>query len=210
MAAVARCAHDRALSPAQAVAGVLERAIESEAERRGAAWWEEWFRRIPPGARAVVRSEAVTWATQLYGALEWSRIESRARMGCDYKWQCPGSPLVTLHAKVDVEASAQGRPVQLVVPTGVAGPQWAPALALPALAAGLLHGSDAVPARVVGMWPASGQVRILPIEPGALEDASRRVIEAAWTMADQSRSRELSGFGESTFSFEAVPTTGSR
>ncbi len=187
IAAVARCAHNRTLTPAQAVASVLANAMAIETEKRGFTWWEEWFRRIPPGGRAVVQSEALTWATQLHGALDWGRIMPRPQLGRDFRWQCPGSPLVTLHAKVDVQASAGGRPVQLVVSTGLAGPEWSPALALSALSAGLLHGTDAVPARVVGVWPASGQVRILQVEPGTLEVASNRVIDAAWTLARQRR-----------------------
>ena len=154
---------------------------------RGPTWWQEWFRRIPPGARAVVQSEAATWATQLHGALEWDRLGLRPRVGCDYRWSCQGSPRVTLHAKADVQAWAEGRPVLLVVPTGVAGPKWSAALALTALAAGLVHGAESVPARVVGMWPASGQVRILPIEQGTLEEASERVVEAARTLMFRAR-----------------------
>lgn len=180
--AVAHCLRDRALAPAQAVARVLERTTDPRGGGRGSAWWEEWFRSIPPGARAVVQSEAVTWATQLYGALEWSRIERQVRIGCDYRWECPGAKRVTLHAKADVQAWAHDRPVLLMMPTGVAGPRWSSTLALAALAAGLVSGADSVPARVVGMWPASGQVRILPVENGTLEEASKSVIQAAWAL----------------------------
>ena len=75
IAAVALCLRDRTLAPAQAVAQLLERTADPREGDRRSAWWAEWFRRIPPGARAVVQSEAVAWATQLYGALEWGRIE---------------------------------------------------------------------------------------------------------------------------------------
>jgi hypothetical protein len=183
VAAIAHCLRDRALAPAQAVAKVLDRTVDPHEHERGSAWWEEWFRRIPPGARAVVQSEAVTWATQLYGALEWSRLGRHVRVGCDYRWECQDSTPVTLHAKADVQAWVQDRSVLLVVPTGVAGPRWSSMLALAALAAGLVSGADSVPARVVGMWPASGQVRILPVERGTLEDASKSVIQTAWALA---------------------------
>jgi hypothetical protein len=178
-AAVSHCLRDRALAPAQAVERVLERTVDPRGSERGSVWWEEWFRSIPPGARAVVQSEAVIWATQLYGALEWSRIERQIQVGSDYRWECPGSTRVTLHAKADVRAWTHDRPVLLVMHTGIAGPRWSSMLALAALAAGLVSGADSVPARVVGMWPASGQVRILPVESGTLDDASKSVIQAA-------------------------------
>jgi hypothetical protein len=52
-------------------------------------------------------------------------------------------------------------------------------LALTALATGLSLGAESVPARVVGIWPSSGQIRILPVERGTLETASKHVVEAA-------------------------------
>jgi hypothetical protein len=179
VAAVAQCARNPALAPSQAVARVLERATAPHTSIRESSWWAEWFRRQPIGAKAVVQSEAVVWATQLYGSLEWDRIGPRARIGCDLRWVCPGSPQVTLHAKVDVQGWAEGRPVLLVASTGVAGPHWSPALALTALATGLSLGAESVPARVVGIWPSSGQIRILPVERGTLETASKHVVEAA-------------------------------
>ncbi len=187
IAAVAICQRDRTLAPARAVADVLAGALTPQAHPGGSAWWEEWFRGLAPGARAVVRSEAVVWATQLHGALEWDRIGAGARLGCDLKWVCPGFPRVTLHAKVDVQTQVQGRPVLLVMSTGAAGPLWEPSLALTALVAGLVRGADLVPARVVGIWPASGQTRILPIERGTLEEASKSVAEAALMLLGASR-----------------------
>jgi hypothetical protein len=36
---------------------------------------------------------------------------------------------------------------------------------------------------VVGIWPSSGQVRILPIERGTLAAASKNVVDAALALA---------------------------
>jgi hypothetical protein len=161
---------------------VLAEAAALPSESTG-AWWEEWFRSLGAGARSVVQAEATTWATQLHTALEWSRFEPQAVLGRDYRWECSRSPRVSLHAKVDVQATVEGRPVLLLVPTGVPGPYWSAALGLSALVAGLVRGRDSVPTRVVGMWPASGQVRILPVEPGTLDRASRLVVEAGWAIS---------------------------
>jgi len=190
IAAVVLCLQDRTLAPAQAVADVLAGALSPRRDQGGSRWWEEWFGGLAQGARAVVRSEAVVWATQLHGALEWNRIGPGVRLGCDHRWACPGSPQVTLHAKVDVQASVDGRPALLVMSTGVAGAHWGPALALTALTAGLVGGADCVPVRVVGIWPASGQTRILPIEHGTLEEASKNVTEVALALAGAPRRAE--------------------
>jgi hypothetical protein len=194
LAAVSCCMRNPALAPAQAVEEVLATAALGTGDPNGGAWWEEWFCRLPDSAKAVVRAEAITWATQLYSALEWRRFEPQALLGCDYRWDCARSPRVTLHAKVDVRVQTEGRPVLLVAPTGVPGPYWSAALSLSALVAGLVRGAAAVPTRVVGIWPASGQVRILPVESGTLDRASRLVVEAAWAV---SRARCSSPVGTS-------------
>jgi hypothetical protein len=183
ISALSMCVGDSSLAPAQAVQDVLCSADISAGDSRGGAWWEEWYRRLPAGARAVVQAEATTWATQLYSALDWSRFEPPALLGRDYRWDCTRSPRVTLHGKVDVRVSSEDRPVLLVAPTGIPGSYWWAALALSALLAGLVRGAAAVPTRVVGIWPASGQVRILPVEPGTLDRASRLVVEAAWAIS---------------------------
>jgi hypothetical protein len=188
IAAISHCLRDVALPPAQAVGEVLADSGEPTSGSEWRAWWVEWFRRLPEGAKAVVQAEATTWATQLYSALEWSRFEPQAVVGRDYRWDCTRSPRVRLHAKVDVQVQAQGRPVLFLVPTGIPGPHWSAALALSALVAGLVRGVGSVPARVVGMWPASGQLRILPVEPGTLDHASKLVVEAAWAVARAQRS----------------------
>jgi hypothetical protein len=191
--ALSRCVRDVSLQPAQSVAEVLAEAETHPSDSTGGAWWEEWYRSLGGGARSVVQAEATTWATQLHTALEWRRFEPQALIGRDYRWECNRSPRVTLHSKVDVRIAVVGRPVLLLLPTGVPGPFWSAALALSALMAGLVRGLESVPARVVGMWPASGQVRILPVEPGTLDRASRLVVEAAWAISR----RQMVGSGHS-------------
>ena len=148
ISALSMCVGDSSLAPAQAVRDVLCRADISVGDSKGGAWWEEWYRRLPAGARAVVQAEATTWATQLHSALDWSRFEPPALLGRDYRWDCTRSPRVTLHGKVDVRVSSEDRPVLLVAPTGIPGPYWWAALALSALLAGLVRGAAAVPTRV--------------------------------------------------------------
>jgi hypothetical protein len=180
LAAVSLSARDPSIPPARAVEAVL---AGTEARSDSGAWWEDWYRRLPPGARSVARAEAVTWATQLFEALDWSRFDPPARVGGDLRWRAQGSSRVILHAKVDVRVIVDGAPVFFVVNTGMAGPAWTTALSLSALVAGIARGPEAIPARVVGLWPSSGQVRILPIDSGILDRASRLAVEAAQILA---------------------------
>jgi hypothetical protein len=191
IAALSRCMRNSALAPARAVEEVISNADLYAGDDKRGAWWEEWFRRLPEGARAVVQAEATTWATQVHSALEWRRFDPPALLGRDCRWDCTRSPRVTLHAKADVQVWIEGRPAQLVVPTGMPGTYWSAALALSALVAGLERGAAAVPTRVLGIWPASGQVRILPVEPGTLDRASRLVVAAAWAISRAQISSEM-------------------
>jgi hypothetical protein len=88
---------------------------------------------------------------------------------------------------------AQGRPVLLVVGSGVPPADWRSALGFPALVPALARGEKAVPARVVGLWPASGQVRILPVDDGVLLDTATAVIRAVSTWVDARREIRAAG-----------------
>lgn len=176
--AMSRCLKDGGLVPADAVSRILEEADASLPGMRG-AWWETWFRNLPRPAKAIVQSEATTWAIQLHGALEWERFDEPVRVGGDFRWLLPARKDVSVTAKADVHTAADDRPVMMCMPSGVAGPLWSTALAATALTASMVRGAGHVPARIVGFWPASGQVRILNVEHGTLDRASRLLVEAA-------------------------------
>jgi hypothetical protein len=177
VAAVARCVRDPSIAPAHAVGVLLDSATQQVGSEGFGAWWVDWYRKLPLAARSVVQAEATTWATQLFEALEWSRFETPPRLGVDLRW-IDGESDVDVRAKVDVEVFARGGPAFFVVHTGTAGREWMGALALSALAAAMASGPRAVPSRVIGFWPASGQVRILPVEPGTLDRSSRLLVES--------------------------------
>jgi hypothetical protein len=72
----------------------------------------------------------------------------------------------------------------LVVGAGVPPLDWRRSLGFPALVSALARGERSVPGRVVGWWPASGQVRILPVDSGALADTATAVVCAVATWVD--------------------------
>jgi hypothetical protein len=197
LGAVARCLRGRAPSPGAAVAEVLADGVEDAAEggdpESRPPWWAAWYAGLGSGGQAMVEAEAVTWATQLWTALEWDRATQAVVGGPDDWWDCPGTRALTLRGRADVRMRAQGRPVLLVVGSGVPPADWRSALGFPALVPALARGEKAVPARVVGLWPASGQVRILPVDDGVLLDTATAVIRAVSTWVDARREIRAAG-----------------
>jgi hypothetical protein len=181
-AAIARCLNEPGGTPSRAVSDVLDMASR-RVEPYDFCWWGDWFSRLPFGARGVVQAEAVTWATQLHGALDWTRFESVPETGIDYRFESPTRRPILIHSKIDIRVQVDQKPVFFLLPTGVAGKHWNDGFLLAVLAAALCGGITAVPTRVVGLWPSSGQVRVLEVESGTIERAADVVCEAAVALA---------------------------
>lgn len=190
VAAVNRCVRGLSPSPAVAVAEVLAGGLEDAELATGTAavrapWWAEWYAGLPGGGRAVVQAEAVAWATQLVTALDWRRI---ARLpvigGRDDWWQCPDGPQVVLKGRADVRSFDRRRPALLVVAAGRCRADWRIELGYPGLVAALVRDAHAAPSRVVGLWPRSGQVRVLPVDLTTLRATATAVAAAAATWVD--------------------------
>lgn len=182
-AAVERCLRGEAPGPAAAVDEVVAAGI-AEAEHpgpgAGAPWWGSWVASLSPPAQAVVRAEALAWATDVWSALDWDRIGTRVTVGPrPARWHVQGRGRVSFEGRGDVTVWSAGRPALLVVAGGVASGAWRTGLAWPALVAALAYGERALPSRVVGLWPASGQVRILPVDGPALVEAAEAGVAAA-------------------------------
>ena len=189
VAAVERCVRGRASSPPKAVAEVLGSGLEdlaAAAEAHGVArppWWAEWYAHLAVGGKVLVQAEATTWATQLWTALEWPRFGRPPVIGGrDDWWDCPGSGRLVLRGRAEVRAWAGTRQAMLVVGTGFPGPGWRAELAHRALVVALARGERSTPARVVGLWPASGLVRICEVDTAALSEAATALVSAtaAW------------------------------
>lgn len=189
VAAVARCVRGLSCAPASGVFDVLAAAAEDVAVgMEGGArppWWSPWYAQLPAGGRAVVSAEAVTWATHLYTALDWGRFERRPVVGAgDDWWDCPGSRQLTLKGRADVRVLVGASPAYVVVGNGSCPPDWQAELGLPALVGALARGGASAPCRVVGVWPTSGQVRLLDVDADVLEAAATSVISAVGTWVD--------------------------
>jgi hypothetical protein len=190
VAAVSRCVRGLSTSPALAVADVLEGGLEDASVATSSAavkapWWAQWYAGLPGGGRAVVRAEAVAWATQLFTALEWQRIPRLPVIGGrDDWWQCPDEPKVVLQGRADVRSFDRRRPAMLVVRTGRCRSDWRVELGYPGLVAALMRDAHAAPSRVVGVWPQSGQVRVLPVDVATLRATATALVAAVATWVD--------------------------
>jgi hypothetical protein len=188
LSAVTRCLRRWSPAPAVAVAEVLAGGVEDADggpdPTTRPPWWAGWYRSLPAGGRAMVEAEAVTWATQLWTALEWERLVQPMVGGGDDWWDCPATRALTLRGQADVRVRVEERPALLVVGAGVPPVDWRRSLGFPALVSALARGERSIPARVVGWWPASGQVRILPVDSEALTDTATAVVCAVATWVD--------------------------
>jgi hypothetical protein len=198
IAALTRLVRGHASGPGLAVAEVLDEALDDAAAGRGAGprppWWSPWYATLAPAARAVVRAEASTWATQVWGALEWDRLRPGPVIGGrDDWWECPGGHGLALRGRADVRVPLAGRQALLVVRGGVASPDWPVDLGFPALVGALVRGERGLPARVVGTWPASGQCRVLEVDGPALAAAADAVVRAVGTWVDARIERGRAG-----------------
>ena len=185
--AVSRCVRGFAPGPSAAVDDVLAAALEEDGGDvvSPSLWWASWYRTLPAGGRAVVAAEAITWATQMLTTLDWRRLQRPPVIGGrDDWWQCPGPRRVTLHGRADGRVLVGRRPALLVVGSGSCADDWRISLGFPALVSALGKAAPAVPCRVVGTWPQSGQVRVLAVDADALRAAADAVVSAAGTYVD--------------------------
>ncbi len=188
LAAVERCARRRAGGPMQAVAQILasgaEDAVGAGEGSPRAPWWAPWYASLAEGGRSVVAAEAVTWATQLWTALDWDKLGPAVVGGHDDWWDVPGTRALTLKGRAEVRARLGARAVLVVVGGGAPDGGSRSELVFPALVSSLAGGARAVPGRVLGLWPASGQVRVVPVDAPALRRGADDVAAAVRTWVD--------------------------
>lgn len=186
LAAVDRCARRRGLWPAEAVAQVLRsgaedaQLVEQEAMPR-APWWARWYAGLGLGAQAAVAAEAVTWATQLWSALDWEALPRPVVVGGRDDWWEPSGARLTVRGRVEVRVRGESGMGLVVLGNGVPDAASRSELAFAALACAL---AGVIPARVLGLWPAAGAVRVVPVSARVLQGAADELVTAAATWVD--------------------------
>jgi hypothetical protein len=172
LAAVRLLVAGLARSPMEAVEARLDESSRWVRDGNScASQLDRWLAGLPRSGRAAVGAEAVTWATRLWCALDWSSLSSPPVIGRDRWWDSPHSALLALRGRADVRTEHS----HLVVLSGPRRSSVRVELALVTLVESLRARGEARPGRVVGWWPDSGHlVRVEP-EPAVLTSSAEAV-----------------------------------
>jgi hypothetical protein len=181
-------------SPIDGVVSAVDDAVRAAQRGENAASpMDRWLAGLAPAARAAVQAGAVTWATRLWCALDWSAFEEPPTIGRDHWWDSPHSSLLALRSRAEVRSIARdpaGCPlsVHLIV---VGGPRRATIrseLSVAAMVQVLCSPRSLPPGRMVGWWPDSGHLVTLEIDQRALDDGvaavARTLAHTGVTTAD--------------------------
>ena len=200
LAAIDACLDRRFATPAEATPVVADEAVAAWARSGWRTFhWEAWYSALPTGAKASVVAEATTWATSLWSLLDWVAFPTRPTVGGPGdRWTFSGPRPLRLDGRselqVDIATDPARRPagppgdpdhrLALVsVAGGIPSDGWPTELGFVALVAGLRRRSLPVPARIVGLWPESGEHRVLEVDSRALHAAVDRVLTTVGTLS---------------------------
>ena len=176
LAAARRCACGLHATPAGALDEVVEEAVADTRrglERPGSLAC--WLAQAPPGARAAVRAEALTWATHLVTSLDWPRL-GRCRLGGrDDWWDGPVGSGVVLRGRAEVRTEVDGVGVLFCLLGGTPDELSPAELGLAALVSAVGGGT---PGRVVGWWPQAGRLMVTAVDASLLLDTADHVVRA--------------------------------
>jgi hypothetical protein len=161
-------------SPIEGVRAAIADMIRSARQgERPASPLDRWLVGLPAAGQAVVQAEAVTWATRLWCALDWSAFEDPPVIGRDHWWDSPHSSLLAIRSRAEVRSfgfDQEGRPfsVHLVVLGGHRRDTIKSELSVVALVEALHATPSLPPGRIVGWWPYSGHLVKVEVDHAAV------------------------------------------
>ncbi len=174
LAAVRALVGGEVRSPTDGVRAAIARATRVSEGQRPTSTMDRWLAGLPPAARTAVSAEAVTWATRLWGALDWTAFESPPIIGRDHWWDSPHSSLLAIRSRAEVRATStdahgQTVSVHLVVLGGRRRVSVRAELSVLALIEALRIKDPLTPGRVVGWWPDSGHLVSVGVDQSTLD-----------------------------------------
>jgi hypothetical protein len=142
---------------------------------RSANALDRWLAGLSPAAVAAVEAEAVTWATRVWCALDWTAFEGVPLIGRDRWWNSPHSSLLAIRSRAEVRSVALdpgGNPfsVHLVALGGRRRATVRSELSVVAMVEALQAPHSLPPGRIVGWWPDSGHQITVDIDQTSLAD----------------------------------------
>jgi hypothetical protein len=170
LAAVRAVVGGEARSPVDGTRRAVSDALRSVREgERSAVSMDRWLAGLPAAGLAAVEADAVTWATRLWCALEWTAFEDDPPIGRDHWWNSPHSSLLALRSRAEVRSVVhdnEGHPfsVHLVVLGGRRRDTVRSELSVVAMVEALQAPRSLPPGRIVGWWPDSGHQVIVDVD----------------------------------------------
>lgn len=163
-------------SPIDGVTMAIDDAVRAARQGENAASpMDRWLAGLPSASRAAVQAGAVTWATRVWCALDWTAFEEPPTIGRDHWWDSPHSSFLALRSRAEVRCVARdqsGSPlsVHLVVLGGPRRATIRSELSVAAVVEVLCSRRSLPPGRMVGWWPDSGHHVTVEIDQLALDD----------------------------------------
>jgi hypothetical protein len=165
-----------ARTPIDGVTSAIDEAVRAAHQGETAASpMDRWLAGLPPAGRGAVQAAAVTWATRMWCAVDWSGFEEPPTIGRDHWWDSPHSSLLALRSRAEVRSVARdaaGSPfsVHLVVLGGPRRSTVRSELSVAAMVEVLCSPRSLPPGRMVGWWPDSGHLVTVEIDRVALDE----------------------------------------
>jgi hypothetical protein len=175
LAALRALVAGQARTPTEGVRLTLAQALQAvQAGDRTPSPMDRWLAGLPKAGLALVQAEAVTWATRVWCALDWSSFGEPPVIGRDHWWNSPHSSLLAIRSRAEVRSVAPNRlgnpfSVHLVVLGGPRRPTIRSELSVVAMVEALHAPRSLPPGRIVGWWPDSGHVVKVEIDRAVLE-----------------------------------------
>jgi len=170
LAAVRAVVDGEARSPVDGTRRAVSDALRSVRDgERSAASMDRWLAGLPAAGLTAVEADAVTWATRLWCALEWTAFEEGPLIGRDRWWNSPHSSLLAIRSRAEVRSVAhdsEGHPfsVHLVVLGGRRRATVRSELSVVAMVEALQAPRSLPPGRIVGWWPDSGHMVTVDVD----------------------------------------------
>ncbi len=153
----------------------------------------QWLHEAPPSLRVAVAAEAMTYATELLTCVDLTSLcASIDASAADPQWAVPGAPWISVRGRRDLEVAfngTHGHRAILALRGGPMGPDARYDLGIVALTAALSRPDAPLPARIVGIWGATGRAMVVPVDGETMKTAARQVLQAVEALGVPTRAK---------------------